>query len=117
MSAPTLFGEISVSLGSHPENLASESLRYLLDRYQEAWPDLRAFLGLSGAVLPVEASFQTQAALKGEGIPDLVVSGPDGNVGLIVEAKFWAGLTENQPVSYFEGLSEQGAGMLLFIVT
>ena len=48
--------------------------------------------------------------------PDLTVRDNEGFARVLVENKFWAGLTEAQPVSYLGDLPEDGSGALLFIV-
>jgi hypothetical protein len=40
----------------------------------------------------------------------------DGSTPLLVEAKFWAGLTGHQPVSYWQRLPVEQPAMLLFLV-
>ncbi|MDE0097169.1 MAG: hypothetical protein OXS40_12500 [Gammaproteobacteria bacterium] len=56
-----------------------------------------------------------QAELGNEGgQPDLTIRDNQGELRAFVENKFWAGLTENQPVNYLDPLPE--GGTLLFIV-
>lgn len=45
--------------------------------------------------------------------PDLVGWDEDGDEGLLVEAEFWAGLTDNQPNGYLKRLRQ--GGVLLFV--
>lgn len=65
-----------------------------------------------------EGNFQpglVKAELGNEGgQPDLTIHDNQGGVRTFVENKFWAGLTENQPVNYLHALPE--GGTLLFIV-
>ena len=63
--------------------------------------------------LPEDLSFQTQLRSEEFGQPDLVGKGGEGKI-LIVEVKFDAGFTENQPVAYFEHLA--APGLLVFVV-
>lgn len=56
---------------------------------------------------------QAEVGNKG-GQPDLTIRDNQGEVRAFVENKFWAGLTENQPINYLRALSE--GGTLLFIV-
>ncbi len=115
MSNRSLLGEIVLRLSSHPENTATECLLYLLREHTAAWTGLRAFLAGTGVELPEALTFRTQVWSEDAGIPDLVGTDSDGNHVLIVEAKFWAGLTENQPISYLNQLPANKPGMLLFI--
>lgn len=48
-------------------------------------------------------------------IPDLVGVDPDGRRVLVIEAKFWAGLTGNQPVAYLDQLPKDVDSILMFI--
>lgn len=48
-------------------------------------------------------------------IPDLVGATTDGTGVLLVESKFWAPLTPNQPVGYLRRLPTDKKGMVLFI--
>ena len=115
MTNRSLLGEIVLRLSSHPENTATECLLYILRQHPAAWTALRAFLAGTGVELPPALSFQTQAWSEDEGIPDLVGTDSDGDHVFIVEAKFWAGLTENQPTAYLGRLPANKPGMLLFI--
>ena len=48
--------------------------------------------------------------------PDLTIHDSHGRVRTFVENKFWAGLTDAQPVSYLGGLPDDPPASLLFIV-
>jgi hypothetical protein len=58
--------------------------------------------------MPTELSFRSQESGDQGGIPDIVGVDANGMLRLIIEAKFWAGLTENQPVGYLARLSAPG---------
>jgi hypothetical protein len=75
---------------------------------------IRTFRAL-GADLPDVLKFRTQASGLDQKIPDLVGES-DGIQHLIVEAKFWAGLTDAQPVTYLNRVREQGRGSVVFVV-
>ena len=49
-------------------------------------------------------------------VPDLAVFGHDGQERILLEAKFWAGLTENQPGTYLARLPDDGATSVLLFV-
>jgi hypothetical protein len=66
--------------------------------------------------LPDSLIFRTQAYGPDQVIPDLVGEDAKGIQHLIIEAKFWAGLTESQPVQYLQRIQQQGTGTLAFIV-
>jgi hypothetical protein len=102
------------------ENVATESLRYLLARPGAATAvvSLVAPLGFD----PGPVTWRGQAgSVEDSSIPDLV--GDDGQRRhvLIVEGKFWAELTANQPSGYLHRQASQfpddpGAHLLLFLV-
>ena len=52
----------------------------------------------------------------GDGIPDLTIRDAGGVVRVLVENKFWAGLTEMQPVGYLDQLPPDVSAALLFVV-
>ena len=52
----------------------------------------------------------------GDGIPDLTIWDTAGVVRVLVENKFWAGLTETQPVGYLDQLPPDAPAALLFVV-
>jgi hypothetical protein len=59
--------------------------------------------------------FRTQQA-KDDACPDMQGCDDDGELRVLVEHKFWAGLTENQPVSYLKQLAKCNKPTLLLMV-
>src|SRR5262249_215032 len=59
--------------------------------------------------------FETQVHDGEFGRPDLVGFGEGDRKRLVVEAKFWAGLTGDQPSAYRELLPSDSPGLLLFL--
>lgn len=101
------------------ENIASESLLYLLERPggQAGIKDLVTSLGVR--LGPVSWQAQAQGSTDA-GIPDLVGSDDQSRPVIIIESKFWASLTSNQPDTYlqrqFEAFGDNAEGhVLLFI--
>lgn len=72
----------------------------------------RHITAISGRDLSLQR-FETQAANDDQSRPDLIGITPDGAKGVVVEVKFWAGLTEAQPVGYLSAM--QHPGVLLFV--
>jgi hypothetical protein len=114
MSSQSLFAHMAMRFSAHPENLATEALHYLLGRSQVAKRALCQYLAQAGSVLPADLTFRTQVYDEDAGIPDLVALDDTGQAVLIAEAKFWAGLTEKQPVAYLQRLPEADS-LLTFI--
>jgi hypothetical protein len=110
----TLFGHLALSFSSHPENLATEGLHYILSRSAEARRLFLQFLGQAGVSFGNDLVFTTQAADATGAIPDLVGKDEQGTEVAIIEAKFWAGLTERQPVAYLKRLPPS-SGLLAFV--
>lgn len=114
MTNESVLGHIALRFTSHPENVATEALRYILDRSPAA---RRAFLGFFdplGIDLPSALAFSTQD-VSDDGIPDLAGLDGDNRRIIILEAKFGACLTDKQPVSYLNRLPVDRDGVLLFV--
>jgi hypothetical protein len=119
-----LLGHLTARFATHPENVATEALTYVLRRSQPARVALMRMvasltshaLGTAPAVSEFDGGidFSSQASAEEGGIPDLVGRAADGIEKVLLEAKFWAGLTEHQPVTYLQRLS--AGGCLLFVV-
>lgn len=110
----SLFGHLAFQFAVSPENLATEALAYVL-RSPVARRAFTARVRGAGVPVPEDLSFRTQAA-EGGAIPDMAGRAVDGEDVVLVEAKFWAGLTENQPRAYLECLPANRPSLLLFIV-
>jgi len=99
------------------ETIATESLVYLLQTYSAA---ADGFQGLCQRLVPDLAQVTTYSGQShsdnDSGIPDIEGHGEDGATRVIVEAKFWAGLTAHQPVTYLERLDSKAPSLLLFVV-
>ncbi len=111
----SFLGHLALRFAPHPENLATESLAYILEKSPGAKRALMAFLNKLGGPLPETLRFQPQANGPDGSIPDLVGTDSDGEQMVIIEAKFWAGLTDNQPVAYLNRLSPSSEAILLFV--
>jgi hypothetical protein len=111
-----LFGHLVSRFSTHPENLATEALAFIVNRSATMRVELRNLFGRTGIELPPLARFQSQAADEQGNIPDLIGLDALGAEWLFIENKFWAGLTENQPAGYL-GLFDTNplAGRSLFL--
>ena len=97
------------------ENAVSDCLFFILSTYPEAANSLISYLGPTGLVLPAQLEFTTQLMWKyGAGRPDMLGMSDERAV-LVVESKFDAPLTKNQPVAYVEYLPQDDGGLLLFL--
>ena len=101
----TIFGHLVTRFGSsQAENIATDGLNYVLGKSAEARQLFIRFLQRAGRTLPANLSFTTQVADSDGAIPDLVGRDAAGVEMVLVEAKFWAGLTTRQPTTYLARL-------------
>ena len=107
--AASLFAHLALQFGSHPENLATEALGYILQNSENARAALRDLLRGFGWEIEEQLSYATQSSGDDGARPDLVGRTPTGAEPLLIEVKFWAGLTENQPIAYLRRLPSEGA--------
>lgn len=99
---------------TQPENIATEALCFILSRSEAS---RRALTGLSqhlGAKITGELTFRTQVSAESGARPDLIGVDESDLVSFVLEAKFWAGLTIRQPVTYLSDLPDSG-GIVLFV--
>ena len=103
------------------EDVATDALAHVLQNSQTARSALRKFLN-SPTFEPLPERFwvETRVDTQDCGIPDLLLRDEDGVPCVIIEAKFTAGLTDHQPVSYLSylrrSLPKRRAAMLVFLV-
>lgn len=114
MQRDSLFGHLA-SRSGQPENVATEALNYILNRSSVAQRAFLQYAKQADVELPDTLLFRTQATGSDMAIPDLVGTDSESRQVLLVEAKFWAGLTDNQPVAYLNRLPSQADGLLLFV--
>ena len=102
--------------GLQTENLAVEALGHILSGSEAARSALAEVLQAGGAKVGEVAQVRTQDAGEGGARPDLAGVDQDGEDRVLIEAKFWAGLTENQPGGYLRRLeSAPQPSALLFV--
>ncbi len=113
--AESLFGHLVFRFSSSPENLATEALNFVLNRShvsRDAFINLFSDLNIS---LPLDLKFETQEVDSEDcAIPDLVGKDSSAKPVILGESKFWAGLTENQPVRYLTNLLRDNGKLLVF---
>ncbi len=96
------------------EPAATQALTYILDRNSEL---AKAFIGMLGEGSMEFEPGRIEAEVGSEGSrPDLTIHDTDGHVRVFVENKFWASLTEAQPVSYLRSLPGDPESALVFVV-
>ena len=114
-ASPTVLAHVAWMLRGTFEDLSTEALAYILNRSDVATEAFRELLQQAGAnVSPIHEA-QTQVVKEGGERPDLVCLDGDGNEHVLMEAKFDALLTENQPVNYLRYLPKDRNSALLVV--
>ena len=114
----TLLANIIPRLTPRLENAAVESLGYILGKSQASRAELNNLARKGGAVLPPIIRVRTEVSRQvGEEVtrPDLVGFDEADSERLLIEAKFWAGLTGDQVNRYLRRLPTDGSAALLFL--
>ena len=112
----TLLAHLALKLAPHPENIAVEALGHILSTSPAAIRALEDVLRNGSAEIGEIVRVQTQSSNEEGSRPDLAGLAADGTKRLLIEAKFWAGLTNNQPVKYLEDLLKQDQPSVLLFV-
>jgi len=115
LNETTLFAQIAPRLTDRTEDVAVEALGHILSHSEAARSALENTLREGGTAVGAIAGVRTQAiGAQGER-PDLACLDNDGVERVLIEAKFWAGLTENQPNEYLKRLPIDKPAALLFV--
>lgn len=115
MTQPGLLAHLSARFTRSEEDLATESLIFLLRTCPAAAAGLRACVQELGVDLPDDLVFHSQVGDPQTGRPDLVATDDAGDERLIIEAKFWANLTISQPGAYLTRLAPTQPSLLLVV--
>ena len=111
----TLLAYLVSSFPGNTENIATEALRHVFDHSDASVEALNDVIqsGVRG-VSPI-TTVKSQVIHADGTIPDLVGLDETGKERVLVEVKFWAELTRNQPNGYINRLPEDGPGVLMFV--
>jgi len=115
MPHESILAHLVHSLTNQVENVATEALAHLLLEYPVLKEAFRAYISSAGVDLPGHLKIQTQARWLDAAIPDLAGVDEQNRPVLVVESKFWAPLTKNQPAAYLKRLPAGTPAVLLFI--
>ncbi len=108
----TLLEHLTVTCTTQRENVANEALCHILSSSEAARLALEERDG--GANVGSIARVSSQVDL-GQKIPDLEAFDEHDDRRVLIEGKFWAELTKNQPVEYLKTLPEDRPATLLFV--
>ena len=114
----TLFAHIAPRLTDRIEDVAVEALGHILSNSEAARSALEETVRLGGIEVSSIDRVQTQAIGEEGERPDLVCFDDSEAERVLIEAKFWAGLTPNQPNQYLKRLERKSKGRpaaLLFV--
>lgn len=112
----SVFAEVLIGSTQQKEPAATLALKYILDPNRNS-ELAKEFIGMLGDENMQFEPGRVEAETDSEGSrPDLKIFDMDGHARVFVENKFWAPLTEAQPVSYLRSLREYPESALVFIV-
>lgn len=114
--AKSLLAHLYSHIRGSQEDVATLSLQYIISQSAEL---KSGFNRLIGKKLNVDLSnvvkYSCQATGENLERPDISGSDAEGNEVILCEAKFYAGLTDNQPIAYLNRLKEENGKGLIFV--
>lgn len=111
----TLFAQIVPKFTERTEDVAVEALGYILSQSDAARRALENTLREGGTTVGSIARVRTQVTGGKRERPDLAGLDVDGAERVLIEAKFWAERTKNQPNEYLKRLPKDRPTALLFV--
>ena len=115
MTDDRILGHLAQRFAVSEENLATEALTWLLRRSAAARAALVGLARAIGVDVPDELTFIGQVGSPDTGRPDVVGLDASSRERLLIEAKFAAALTDQQPSGYLKRLPPDVDGMLLVV--
>jgi len=109
----SLLGQFYNRINGSQEDIASEGLAYILQRSKSARNALNKIIKLESGLDFGNINYTTQNIGEKLERPDISGYNLDNKEVVILEAKFWASLTDNQPLEYIKRLSENS--ILVFV--
>ena len=109
----SLLGLFYNKIKGSQEDIASEGLKYILRNSDLSKSIINSQIKSKTNVQLPELNYVSQTSKKDLGRTDISGIDINGNEIIIFEAKFWASLTENQPISYLKRLPSNS--VLVFI--
>lgn len=112
----SLLGYLIPRIASNREEpAATQALSYLLKESTDLAQVFVDTVGRAGITTFTPGRIAAEEQHAGH-FPDLTIRDTDGVIRILVENKFWAGLTDAQPVAYLEALPRETSSVLVFIV-
>ncbi len=110
----SLLGQFYNRIKGSQEDIASEGLVYILRQSEESRKVINQIIKDDTALTFSDLEYHTQKVGKDMERPDISGTDNTGKEVLLIEAKFWASLTHNQPNGYLKRLQDNT--VLLFLV-
>lgn len=110
----SLLGQFYYRIKGKHEDIASESLTYIFKNSVKARSVINQIIYTNTGMMFSDLSYSTQNVGMKLERPDISGKDENGKEVLIIEAKFWASLTTNQPNEYLERLGKDS--VLIFLV-
>lgn len=110
----SLLGQFYNRIKGSQEDIASESLAYILKKSARARQTINQIVNLTTGLTLTDLLYKTQRAGEQLERPDISGINEKGEEVLLIEAKFWASLTNNQPNTYIKRLKNNS--VLIFLV-
>ena len=111
----TLMAHLVPRLTRQVENAATDALGYILNKSPETMQVLNNLLQAPGFDIEPIARVETQVTYEDGSRPDMAGYDKSNVKRMLVEAKFWAALSEDQASGYARQFDEPGPAVLLFI--
>jgi hypothetical protein len=115
MTDDRILGHLAQRFAVSAENIATEALTWLLGRSAAARAAMVGLVRSVGVDVPDELTFIGQVGSADTGRPDVVGFDGSRRVRLLIEAKFAAALTPQQPSGYLKSLPPDVDTMLLVV--
>lgn len=110
----SLLGQFYNRIKGSQEDIASEGLTYILQQSLESRKVINQVVKINTDLSFSDLAYQTQNVGKDLERPDISGKDDNGKEVLLIEAKFWASLTHNQPNGYLKRLENNT--VLIFLV-
>ena len=112
----TLLAYLVASFPGNTKNIATEALRHILDHSDACGVALNDVIQTGVRGVNAVTTIKSQVIHADGAQPDLVGFDETGLQRVLVEVKFWAELTQNQPNGYIKQLPDDGPALLMFLV-
>ena len=112
----TLLAYLVSSFPGNTENIATEALRHIFDHSDACGVALNDVIQSGARGVNAVTTIKSQVIQEGGTRPDLVGFDETGKERVLIEVKFWAGLTDKQPNGYIRVLPDDGPTLLMFLV-